>query len=473
MATFPRRRGRPPHPEILTPSEGRVLELIRQGKTNSEIALELAISVQGVKYHVSNMLGKLEVSDRGELAEWDGRRPREASGHRRALVPLGLLLSKPVLAVVVATVAVGGSVALLVATQSGPEQQRPEAVVAQPIPVSEFTAQVLVANSLQTQVQLHVRLDSPATLDYLLHIETSQFAVYPNGDRQQDLAGSIFSVGGSSDGNTLTMDVIFDALPTGTTFVEFVLGDYLERVPMTQAEADRQTTAGTRALRIQGGVVARADVFMDTVRLDVTARSPKVLETGLGWRYVIDQVVAASTQLAITYHVEGDTSNLSGATPNRTVAGVNGSARYSRLPETAIVAIPAGGDSVLVEFGAANRLRTAPTTLKFTRDVTGWARATGQMHGAAVSAAVNDGTPIVAWLVSDLMLLPGDVAGLLPVLVDDLGRDYRIEGAGTGTNDQQVRFAGPIDPAATELMLTLQGYVVREDGDWVLEFPVR
>jgi DNA-binding CsgD family transcriptional regulator len=70
MATFWRRRGRPPYPDLLTPSEQRVLELIRQGKTNTEIANELAISVPGVKYHVTNMLGKAGVSDRQELARW-------------------------------------------------------------------------------------------------------------------------------------------------------------------------------------------------------------------------------------------------------------------------------------------------------------------------------------------------------------------------------------------------------------------
>ncbi|MGE3075960.1 MAG: response regulator transcription factor [Dehalococcoidia bacterium] len=70
MPSLWRRRGRPPHPEFLTPSEQRVLELIRRGKTNSEIANELAISVPGVKYHVSNLLGKTGASDRTDLANW-------------------------------------------------------------------------------------------------------------------------------------------------------------------------------------------------------------------------------------------------------------------------------------------------------------------------------------------------------------------------------------------------------------------
>jgi DNA-binding CsgD family transcriptional regulator len=79
MATFRRSRGRPPSEGLFTPSEERVLELIRLGKTNSEIANELRISVAGVKYHVTNLLGKTGVRDRAALAEWDNGHERRFS----------------------------------------------------------------------------------------------------------------------------------------------------------------------------------------------------------------------------------------------------------------------------------------------------------------------------------------------------------------------------------------------------------
>ncbi len=71
------RRGRPRHPDILTPREQEVLELIRQGRSNPEIADRLSISVEGVKYHVSEILSKLSVSSREEAARWrpDGAGP--------------------------------------------------------------------------------------------------------------------------------------------------------------------------------------------------------------------------------------------------------------------------------------------------------------------------------------------------------------------------------------------------------------
>ena len=47
-----------------------MLEELRAGGTNAEIAVRLGISPDAVKYHISNMLGKLGVEDRHALAAW-------------------------------------------------------------------------------------------------------------------------------------------------------------------------------------------------------------------------------------------------------------------------------------------------------------------------------------------------------------------------------------------------------------------
>ncbi len=65
-----RKRGRPPHPDILTPREWEVLDALRDGKSNPEIASSLGISRAGAKYHVSEILGKLGVANRFEAAAW-------------------------------------------------------------------------------------------------------------------------------------------------------------------------------------------------------------------------------------------------------------------------------------------------------------------------------------------------------------------------------------------------------------------
>jgi len=56
-----------PDPDyILTPREEEVLRLLVQGKTNNEIGLALQISLATVRLHVSNILAKLDVTNRTE-----------------------------------------------------------------------------------------------------------------------------------------------------------------------------------------------------------------------------------------------------------------------------------------------------------------------------------------------------------------------------------------------------------------------
>src|SRR5438132_4825315 len=61
-------RGRPRHPDILTPREWEVLELVRAGASNSQIAERLGITERTAKFHVSEILSKLGVTSREEAA---------------------------------------------------------------------------------------------------------------------------------------------------------------------------------------------------------------------------------------------------------------------------------------------------------------------------------------------------------------------------------------------------------------------
>ena len=71
-----RQRGRPKHPDILTPREWEVLALVREGLSNDAIGERLGISLDGVKFHVSEILGRLGVDNRQEAARWQpGGRP--------------------------------------------------------------------------------------------------------------------------------------------------------------------------------------------------------------------------------------------------------------------------------------------------------------------------------------------------------------------------------------------------------------
>ena len=61
-------RKRPP--DVLTPREREVLALLGHGLTNEEIVKRIDISLDGAKYHVSQILSKLGVATREEAASW-------------------------------------------------------------------------------------------------------------------------------------------------------------------------------------------------------------------------------------------------------------------------------------------------------------------------------------------------------------------------------------------------------------------
>jgi NarL family two-component system response regulator LiaR len=69
----PPTQGRDPT-ATLTAREMEVLRLIAQGQTNTEIAAELVITERTVKAHVSNLLGKLHLSDRTQAAVYAWRK---------------------------------------------------------------------------------------------------------------------------------------------------------------------------------------------------------------------------------------------------------------------------------------------------------------------------------------------------------------------------------------------------------------
>ena len=57
-----------PAPELLTPREADVLELLQGGRTNAEIAHQLHVGVETVRTHARNIYRKLGVRTRRELA---------------------------------------------------------------------------------------------------------------------------------------------------------------------------------------------------------------------------------------------------------------------------------------------------------------------------------------------------------------------------------------------------------------------
>jgi catechol 2,3-dioxygenase-like lactoylglutathione lyase family enzyme/DNA-binding CsgD family transcriptional regulator len=78
-------RGRPPHPDILTRAEWRVVNAVRHGLSNRKIARRLNISLDAVKFHVANAVSKLSLTDRTALKHWHGA-PADSAVVKRGLM---------------------------------------------------------------------------------------------------------------------------------------------------------------------------------------------------------------------------------------------------------------------------------------------------------------------------------------------------------------------------------------------------
>src|SRR4051794_5880782 len=87
-----RSRGRPPHPDVLTPTEWRVLDALRHGMRRREIAERRGISLNAVKYHARNIAGKLGVESARELRNWPGQPVGRRSPKKELEMPSSLRL---------------------------------------------------------------------------------------------------------------------------------------------------------------------------------------------------------------------------------------------------------------------------------------------------------------------------------------------------------------------------------------------
>jgi DNA-binding CsgD family transcriptional regulator/predicted enzyme related to lactoylglutathione lyase len=80
--TARRGRGRPPHPDLLTPAEWQVLDWARHGISRAEIARRRGTTVDAVKYHLANISDKLGVAGR-QVRHWPGVPATSTLGRNR------------------------------------------------------------------------------------------------------------------------------------------------------------------------------------------------------------------------------------------------------------------------------------------------------------------------------------------------------------------------------------------------------
>ena len=133
--------------DLLTPRQREVLRLVERGHTNGEIAEMLGISLQGVKWHVRELLGKLGAESREELIERRRALVNWPNPGRwvRGIAAAGILkVAAAASSVVVAGIALGTIVIALNGGSTPAEESKPQTAVAvlTPAPMPSVTGSI-------------------------------------------------------------------------------------------------------------------------------------------------------------------------------------------------------------------------------------------------------------------------------------------------------------------------------------------
>ncbi len=132
-------------PSELTPRQREVAALLARGYSNAEIAERLGISLDGAKWHVSELIGKFGVDSRDEVADaWEAHRRSRRWAWLGAIAGLAPLKVAAVAAGVLA-VGAGAATIVAVAAQAGGGDDTPAEQAATPVPSATPTATPTIA----------------------------------------------------------------------------------------------------------------------------------------------------------------------------------------------------------------------------------------------------------------------------------------------------------------------------------------
>jgi DNA-binding CsgD family transcriptional regulator len=202
----------------LTERQQAVIQLMAKGLTNSEIAERIGVTLDGVKWHVREILGKFGVDSREEaVARWRER----AKGSRGPRVWAGLLWGSTAARWATGLAVVGGAgiagTAAMVHTlrsEDEPEAVAP-AAIASPTPdlstSQGLTLSVTKAEADDTQTTIEFRLEGRPELGRFLGSALVGAAEMPKLTDDHDNTYRLHGSGGSIDGRFMRM--VFEPVP--------------------------------------------------------------------------------------------------------------------------------------------------------------------------------------------------------------------------------------------------------------------
>jgi DNA-binding CsgD family transcriptional regulator len=180
MATSTGLHYRTAHKWDLTPRQREVLDLIARGYTNAQIGESLGMTLDGAKFHVGEIMGKLGVSSREEAAHWWRGYNRPAARIYRLFGPVtswGMWRVAGAAAAVVAAAAI--AVVTIIALQSGEANSDPaiESTELPEAPSTSFTPGAFRAQQGSFEWALDIRPDGTFNLSSGSAVFTGTYTV--------------------------------------------------------------------------------------------------------------------------------------------------------------------------------------------------------------------------------------------------------------------------------------------------------
>lgn len=428
-----------PRVEAITERQLEVARLVAAGRTNPEIADDLGVSLAGAKYHVSELLGRLGLERREEIADWYRREHGGRSVRELIATPVGWLVGGG--AVAVAALLVVAAFVLLRDEASSPYVARPVASALETVETPQGRWEVLPAPPVVLEDHFAVALGEGKVLfagvgsgapgeatrtipSWVLDLDTSSYA---ESDETHPWTGQVFAV----------------RRPDETVVVAAVSPAFILRDPDFEPGLGAPSVAGERSQLLNQLRVWDPDTG-EFSPLEVTLDSWDPERLGLG--------VVAGLGLS-------DSGDLIMPRQRVLAGGSTGTwpllVRYDKgsndLIELADIRVPAGtlraGESLIAVVGGDAVILMTDTSL-----------AIFDVHSGHVTSigAGDDGVarqgarPSAAWLADGRLLLsggyePDDWSALI-----DASLDERLEGVPGYTADYQVLSSSEI-PASSRV----------------------
>jgi DNA-binding CsgD family transcriptional regulator len=145
----------------LTPRQREVLDLIARGYTNAQIGNALNMSLDGAKFHVSEIIGKLGVANREDAARWwvDYNRPTNRVRRSFAFLSVGSLWKIGGVGAGLALAGVAVVVAVVVLRQDGGDTRESPALAEVLQPATPFSSGAFTAQPEADVWELDLRTD--------------------------------------------------------------------------------------------------------------------------------------------------------------------------------------------------------------------------------------------------------------------------------------------------------------------------